>query len=327
MVNFGLALLLIPVAAFADFSFEGQLSSSQIFLTENATLELALHYPANYHVNVPVLRQRLMQFGIPGLSPFKLVWEKIGKPEKSSEGALRQIVSFTLEPQIPGSYRLTFLSIPFEPNKDTPGKLVELLSPIYPIQVDEPAPISYPIDSLLSPLLKLDLKPAPELNAANRLALKSNPERIRQEQQRNVRRQAERQIPWFALLALTCAVILLFIPRRKKEDAIPAAQPRQTALARLESIQQQRPDADTLYTQLTTTIREYLENAYQVKARTQTTEEFLNSMALHPFFDADTRQDLKNFMQTADEVKFGKYQPTESELASALAATRKLLKI
>lgn len=326
MVNFKLALFLFPLAVFADFSFEGHLSSPKIPLTENATLELTLHYPDTYHVNVPVMRARLMQFGIPGLSPFRLIGEKIGTPKKNSDGDLQQTLSFTLEPQIPGNYHLTFLSIPFEPNKEAPGELVELLSPIYTIQIEEPVPIAYPIESLMAPLLKLDLKPSPDLNSANRLALKNNPERIQEEERRNVRKQEERQIPWFALLALLCAVILLFIPRKKKEAPTPSAEPRQTALERLAEIQQQQSDADTLYTELTSTVRDYLENVYQVKARTQTTEEFLKAMAKHPLFDEETRKDLMDFMQMADEVKFGRYQPTESELEAAISATKKILK-
>ncbi|MCE5316937.1 MAG: hypothetical protein LLG04_06190, partial [Parachlamydia sp.] len=207
-----------------------------------------------------------------------------------------------------------------------PGKLVELISPIYSIQVSEPSPIDYPIENLLAPLLKLNSKPGAELSSANRLDLKRNPNRIQEEQLHNARKQAERQIPWFALLALSCALILLFIPKKKKAEPLPSFDPRQTALEKLQTLQQQHPDAETLYIELISTVREYLERVYHLKARTQTTEEFLKEMAQNPLFDEDTRQDLLAFMQTADEVKFGRYQPAEAELESAIAAAKRLFK-
>lgn len=321
-----LCILCLPLVA-ADFSYKGHISSSKITLTEDLTLELALTFPPSYHLNVAIMRERLMQFGMPGVAPFRLAGEKIGSPQKGAEGSLHQTLSFTLEPQIPGNYRLTFLAIPFEPDPGTSGKLVELLSEIYPVQVLEASEPALPTRLLIAPLLTLSPQPSIEPSPANRLAM-LNPDRVQEEQQRNVRKQEERHIPWLGLIALAGAFALLVTSKKKR--AYPELEvhidPRQAALKHLEVLQQQRPNAEEFYSALTMTVREYLERVYHVKAQTKTTEEFLREMAVHPLFDEETRRSLVSFLQIADEVKFGLYQPTDAEREAAIAAARKLFK-
>ena len=70
------------------------------------------------------------------MAPFRLLSETIGAPHKAREGTQSQTLVFTLEPQLPGDYQLTFLSIPFAPEPNSSEKPVELLSGLYPIQSD-----------------------------------------------------------------------------------------------------------------------------------------------------------------------------------------------
>ena len=63
-------------------------------------------------------------------------------------------------------------------------------------------------------------------------------------------------------------------------------------------------------TQLTYTLREYLEKRYNTKALEQTTGEIAHSLTKHSLKEKDI-QSLKNILQIADLVKFAKAKPNE----------------
>ncbi len=178
---------------------------------------------------------------------------------------------------------------------------------------------------LAAPLLKLDPQPPIELSSENRLLIQQN---LNHEQQRNIAKQEERQIPWLGLVALSCVGALL-LTAKKKPQAVPktvAIEPRQAALQRLAAIQRDKPEAEQLYVALTSTVREYLEDAYHLKAQTQTTEEFLQELTRQPIFDKETKRAIVAFLEVADAVKFGRYKPTDAERDAAVDAAKTIFR-
>ncbi len=78
---------------------------------------------------------------------------------------------------------------------------------------------------------------------------------------------------------------------------------------------------DEFYVDLTTPVRAYLERRYNIPVSSRTTPEFLAEAAQDPAFPSALREQLKLFLDQADQVKFGRYRPTvvECETAQKLA--------
>ena len=79
------------------------------------------------------------------------------------------------------------------------------------------------------------------------------------------------------------------------------------------------------YTELSECIREYMENRYRINALEMTTEEFLQHLTGDSRLPETEQQVLKEFLSSADLVKFAKYIPAETEANQALAAIEQLI--
>lgn len=79
------------------------------------------------------------------------------------------------------------------------------------------------------------------------------------------------------------------------------------------------------YTELSEIIREYMENRFQTKALEMTTEEFLNNLAGSAILGVLQQSLLRNFLLSADLVKFAKQIPPEAEARENLSRIRRLV--
>jgi len=123
-----------------------------------------------------------------------------------------------------------------------------------------------------------------------------------------------------SLLALGLIAGLLYYFRKKKAEAetppapevkLPAHEIALTALDQLKSEQLwQQGDIKTYQSKLTYTIREYLENRYEIPALESTTEEIQRNLKKVDF-DNSWKDKLRNILQVADLVKFAKAKPPE----------------
>ena len=121
-----------------------------------------------------------------------------------------------------------------------------------------------------------------------------------------------------SLLALGLIAGLIYYFRKKKTDAeippapeikLPAHEIALTALDQLKSEQLwQQGDIKTYQSRLTYTIREYLENRYEIPALESTTEEIQRNLKKVDF-DNSWKDKLRNILQVADLVKFAKAKP------------------
>lgn len=180
-----------------------------------------------------------------------------------------------------------------------------------------------------APLIRFTPDPPIELSSDNRRALKFNPDRIKQEEEYNRAIRSQRTLPWIGFVAVAAAMALLLSPKRKPKAAPQVAlrDPRQEALASLNTLEQQQFDPDQLYTGLTSIVRAYLEGNLSIKATTLTTEEFLKQVADKHLLDDETHQALIAFLQVADSVKFAQYIPSEEERKTAFAAAKRIFEI
>lgn len=79
------------------------------------------------------------------------------------------------------------------------------------------------------------------------------------------------------------------------------------------------------YSQVSDTVRLYLENRFNLKAPERTTEEFLQEMATTSHLSQDQQQLVGDFLAESDLVKFARYGPTEKEIAGVFAAAVRLV--
>lgn len=89
--------------------------------------------------------------------------------------------------------------------------------------------------------------------------------------------------------------------------------PRERAIRELERLLAQdligKNQVKDFYVELTMIVRRYIERSHSIRAPEQTTEEFLQAVAGDARFSGDTVRKLRNFLQSADLVKFAAYEP------------------
>lgn len=131
---------------------------------------------------------------------------------------------------------------------------------------------------------------------------------------------SERQAwPWIAggVGLIAVAVVLFFMRRKKRASTLPEPTPAERAARELAALRQRgiRPEeAKAFYVELTAIVRRYIERTTGIQAPEQTTEEFLHEIGRGETFSLDQRQRLKDFLESADLVKFAAYQPLVEDM-------------
>ncbi len=113
-------------------------------------------------------------------------------------------------------------------------------------------------------------------------------------------------------VAITAGLAVWFIYRRKQIAAAPLPSPRELAereLASLWDSDAAREEVKSFYVELTGIVRRYIERTTNIHAPEQTTEEFLREIGGGMAFSRAERQRLKDFLESADLVKFAAHQP------------------
>ncbi len=107
---------------------------------------------------------------------------------------------------------------------------------------------------------------------------------------------------------------------RRRRPAVPERVFTPTELAELElralveSDPLGRGEMQSFFVELTLVVRRFIERTSGVRAPEQTTEEFLRAMRTHRGFDAESRERLAAFLQSADLVKFAGFRPARAEI-------------
>ena len=129
---------------------------------------------------------------------------------------------------------------------------------------------------------------------------------------------------WLAwtLGALIVAVAVFFLVRRwlRRRRAAAAPQviipPHVRARARLNAALRLLYEPKPFCTEVSDTVRWYLEERFQYRAPERTTDEFLDELQSSPLLSLTQKQSLADFLSRCDLVKFARYEPTETELRS-----------
>lgn len=138
--------------------------------------------------------------------------------------------------------------------------------------------------------------------------------------------------PWLVALAVLAAVA---VPLAYRSFTAARAEGRRrsaydVARARLDALtSRQRPadeeEIDGFFVELSSLIRRYLEDRFELRAPELTTEEFLQAASASPDLDEAHQGFLRSFLRRADEVKFGRLIPPPEDIEAALASASRFL--
>jgi len=137
---------------------------------------------------------------------------------------------------------------------------------------------------------------------------------------------------WLLLggIVLGVAVAVWLSLRRRRERALAAVILTPEQLARRELAELARSglaqrDVKQYYVELTGIVRRYIERTTGIRAPEQTTEEFLREISRTSAFPDEVNQRLKDFLESADLVKFAAYRPRSEDIEESFRRAERFI--
>lgn len=134
---------------------------------------------------------------------------------------------------------------------------------------------------------------------------------------------------WAILMAIVAAMAAAWwIWRRSRPETTVAAvvlSPEELANIELDKLVASglaESDIKLFYVELTSVVRRYIERATTIRAPEQTTEEFLREVSRTQTFGRDDCSRLRDFLESADLVKFAAHRPQADDIAESIHRAR-----
>jgi|APTNR8051073442_1049403.scaffolds.fasta_scaffold00090_40 hypothetical protein len=134
------------------------------------------------------------------------------------------------------------------------------------------------------------------------------------------------------LLALLLGLLVRWwLGRRIRMEAPPPAIPaHEKALAALAALEQRtdfgRADAELFFVEVSSIVRRYVEDRFQLRAPEQTTEEFIRTTSTSSLLSNDHKRLMEDFLVESDLVKFARHRPGADRMKHALGAAYRLVR-
>jgi len=131
-----------------------------------------------------------------------------------------------------------------------------------------------------------------------------------------------------AFVCIVLAIIGWLLWRRYKSKQAVAEivlSPEEQARLELEKLAQSglaETDVVQFYVELTAIVRRYIERTTGIRAPEQTTEEFLREISRANTFNRETSDRLRNFLESADLVKFAAHRPRQEDIEESFSRAR-----
>jgi len=264
--------------------FTAEIAPKKARLSDEPRLTLTIEAEEGVTVKKPPFGENMGHFII---LDFKAPMPEL----KENKKIIKQI--YTLEPTTTGEFSIYPISLIFvddRPNGD--GKEHTLETEGLTIVIESPLGDDIPtLDDLLPPIGPL-----------------------------NVEKRSKDQWWWIGGGALLILVVITgaFLMKRKKTILTEKKHtPQELAFMefqRLLDMDLITLDLKLFYVELTGIVRRYIERTKGVTAPELTTEEFLHSISVNETFPPDESSRLKNFLESADLVKFAAFKPEKTEI-------------
>ncbi|MBU2514367.1 hypothetical protein KJ966_23770 [bacterium] len=275
-----------------------KLSSVELELTDFLTVTIESRFPEDTHITPPYLSEEVY-------APLLL----IENPKNETVWAEKKNLminrwTYRFEPLISGEFELNPFIISFRLEKEKTDNLNNW--PVYKIYTE---PIKYSVSA------------------------------INYNELDDIRDIKGMILPPFKYLPLIISLVIigfiissifLFQKYGKNVDALDPTVPEvdfhQQALLRLKDLEQRdligQSAFDQYHTELANILRDYIENIFGLRAKEQTTEEFIKEVYETQHFNTEQRQILDRYLRLADLVKFATFNPGSEISISALNNVR-----
>lgn len=314
------------------FSVNAEFSSNELSVEDLLKVTLTLNYPDSYQIDSNQLQSNLLHHTPLIPAPFSLV---DNHQERHLDHLVKETFFYTLQPQLPGSFSLTFYAIQFVP-KSSQDKPVEIISDIVTVNVAKPSAESLePIKPL--PLLTFSPVLPIEISDENKKNILENSERQQAAEHYNQQIMKQSTLPWLEILLAFLVVALLlairYAPSRAKKPKETAAQRinrlHKESMQKLDALHQQKLLDQhryiPFYVGVAETMRTYVDEKYHLNTVSSTTQEFVKEIETHPILDPETQKRLQQLFLQADRVKFSREAPTLEECKAAEQTAKKAL--
>jgi hypothetical protein len=136
-------------------------------------------------------------------------------------------------------------------------------------------------------------------------------------------------IAWsIVVICIALAIMGWFTRRHFQRKQVAAAivlTPEEMARLELEKLSRSglaETDVVQFYVELTAVVRRYIERTTGIRAPEQTTEEFLREISRANTFNRETNERLRNFLESADLVKFAAHRPRTEDIAEGFSRAK-----
>lgn len=257
---------------------------NSISIAERLTVELEAAVQSGYRVKMPAVDKLTEQFGIVNRDA---LGERL-------DGDMRRVttVRYDLEPFLTGTYDLPAFQFQFFDVND-PNKIYTLDTEPIPVEITS-------------------------LSGEDRENL------VIEDIEGVVALPAEIPWPWIwgslgGLLILSGITMWLILRRRRIPDIVRLFKPaHEIAYDRLRRLVAEdlveSGQVKAFYERISTILRHYIEDRFQLRAPERTTEEFLQELKHSPVLPETDKQDLAKFLNHCDLVKFAKHEPTKDQI-------------
>ena len=275
------------------------LSSSEVELTDYLTVTIETRFAEGIHVTPPYLSE-------PVYSPLLLI-ENPGEETFWSDnlGLMVNRWTYRFEPLASGEFSLKSFVINFRLEKEKTADLSQ-----WSVHQIKTEPIEYRVTSV-------DVNELDDIRDIKGLILPPY-------------KYTPLLITSLALLGVALLTILFFRFTGKQHhqtrESINLKNYYLETIRKLDELEKKdllnQAQFEIFHTELSEILRDYLEDHLCLRAREQTTEEFISEIVEKNKFTDDQQQILKRFLQLADLVKFATFQPDSELSVEALQKVR-----
>ncbi|OHB55644.1 MAG: hypothetical protein A2Y12_15010 [Planctomycetes bacterium GWF2_42_9] len=273
-----------------------KISSKHIKLSDLLDMEIQTQINADYIVDLPKIKDDLKDFAIH-------TQREIGKKLGANNSVITTYY-YKLEPIQTGKCQIPQLQFPFRKASEEPNtaKWDVLRTEAVDINVTTQSPI----DANTS---MADIEDVVDVKTNHLLAV----------------------VITFAAVILCAVGYIIYKMKTKKQEQIqkvyrPAHEIAFEMLRKLAGeklVEQGR--IKEYYEKLSSCLRKYIEDRFTLRAPEQTTEEFLDEIKKSNVLEPRYKQELKNFLEHCDLVKFAKYQPTNEQINQSLTMAQQFV--
>ena len=273
-------------------------SPKQPTIGDRLTLTLEVEAKAGVEIEMPPFGEALGRFVVVNYRP---------RHTNNADGSSLWSQTYTLQASASGRQRIPSLRIEFTDNR--PDRPADAGTSAREILTE---PLSIQVTSVLpSEDLATQLKPKREILSARK-------------------RSSSVQIGLIVgtiLCVIASVLFWLWVRRTKRERSPESAY--DIAVRQLSQLETRGlPEAeeiDVWYVELSSIIRNYLEDRYHVRAPELTTEEFLREAKQSEELTEEHRTLLSSFLEGCDRVKFAGYFPQQDESSAAFVAAKQFV--